>query len=98
MALCGNLVKGYGETSESGHSSLTTVLKDVEAWLSLTIEKRDAHSIEQAVARVRSAREAALVDPEGRALARSLGLPPPPIRAHPIRIVRRPKPAKEMTL
>ena len=98
VALCGNLVKGYGETSERGHSSLTTVLKDFEAWLSLTIEKRDAHSIEQAVARVRSAREAALVDPEGRALARSLGLPPPPVRSHPIRIVRRPKPAKEMTL
>jgi indolepyruvate ferredoxin oxidoreductase beta subunit len=42
---------------------------------------------------VRAAREAALADPEGRTLARALGLPPPAPRVHPIHIVRR-KPAR----
>lgn len=87
LASCGNLVKGYGETSERGHRNLTAILKDAEKLLSF--EKRDSNAIEQAIARVRAARDAALADPEGRALARSLDLPPPPIRSHPIRIVRR---------
>lgn len=39
----------------------------------------------------RTAREAALLDPEGRALARSLGLPPPPLKEQPIRFIRRTK-------
>lgn len=95
MALCGNLVKGYGETSERGHRSLNTVLSDFHT--SLDFNNRDRFSIEEAIQRVRTAREAALLDPEGRALARSLGLPPPPLKEQPIRIVRRAKPP-EMTV
>jgi indolepyruvate ferredoxin oxidoreductase beta subunit len=91
IALCGNLVKGYGETSERGHRNLGAVLDDMQAALAKAV--RDADALEQAAARVRAAREAALADPEGRTLARALGLPAPAPRVHPIHIVRR-KPAR----
>lgn len=91
LALCGNLVKGYGETSERGHRNLGAVLDDMRGLLSASTH--DAESLDAAAARVRSAREAALADPEGRTLARALGLPPPEVRSHPIHIVRR-KPAR----
>jgi indolepyruvate ferredoxin oxidoreductase beta subunit len=78
LALCGNLVKGYGETSERGHSNLKLILADVE---------RDATAADLSQ-RVKRAREAALADPEGRSLAASLGLPPPQMVAKPIRFVR----------
>jgi indolepyruvate ferredoxin oxidoreductase beta subunit len=91
LALCGNLVKGYGETSERGHRNLGAVLDDMRGLLAAST--RDAASLDAAAARVRSAREAALADPEGRTLARALGLPPPEGRSHPIHIVRR-KPAR----
>jgi len=91
LALCGNLVKGYGETSERGHRNLVAVLDDMQA--TMASAAHDAGSLEQAADRVRSAREAALADPEGRTLARALGLPAPEVRAHPIHIVRR-RPAR----
>lgn len=78
LALCGNLVKGYGETSERGHRNLKMILSDVE---------RGAHAGD-AAERVKRAREAALADPEGRSLAKSLGLQPPPLVAKPLRFVR----------
>jgi indolepyruvate ferredoxin oxidoreductase beta subunit len=78
LALCGNLVKGYGETSERGHGNLKLILADVE---------RDA-AADNLSQRVKRAREAALTDPEGRSLAVSLGLPPPQLVAKPIRFVR----------
>lgn len=87
VALCGNLVKGYGETSARGHRNLGAILDDVQAWLATPTH--DEAAVRQAIERTRAAREAALADPEGRSLARSLGLPPPPIKAQPIRIVRR---------
>jgi indolepyruvate ferredoxin oxidoreductase beta subunit len=78
LALCGNLVKGYGETSERGHANLKLILADVE---------RDVAAADLSQ-RVKRAREAALADPEGRSLAASLGLPPPQPVAKPIRFVR----------
>ena len=81
LALCGNLVKGYGETSERGHRNLSAVLLDIERHAAL-----DTPALIQ---RVRSARLAALADPEGRQLAGALGLPAPEPKSHPIRIVRR---------
>ncbi|QDL38061.1 indolepyruvate oxidoreductase subunit beta family protein [Rhodoferax sediminis] len=81
LALSGNLVKGYGETSERGHRNLEAILADFEA-----TGLRDPELLE---ARVRDARVAALADPEGRTLAKSLGLQPPEPKAKPIRFVRR---------
>ncbi len=75
LALCGNLVKGYGETSERGHRNLTAILDDVASGAG--------------AAKVRAARLGALADPEGKQLAAALGRPPPAPIAHPIRIVRR---------
>lgn len=86
LALCGNLVKGYGETSERGHRNLSAVLDDVQRQLSVM---PDQGTSDDAASRVRSARNAALADPEGRTLARALGLKPPEAKIHPIRIVRR---------
>jgi indolepyruvate ferredoxin oxidoreductase beta subunit len=78
LALCGNLVKGYGETSERGHRNLQLILDDIE----------NAPAAADAAERVKRAREAALADPEGRTLAASLGLPPPALVAKPVRFVR----------
>lgn len=80
LALCGNLVKGYGETSERGHRNLRAILDDAEA--------HKADDVAALTLRVQQARKAALADPEGRALAGSLGLPAPQPKAQPIRIVR----------
>jgi indolepyruvate ferredoxin oxidoreductase beta subunit len=83
LAACGNLVKGYGETSERGHRNLTAILADFEQ----TAPSVDAS---ERARRVRLAREAALADPEGRKLAASLGLAVPEIKAKPLRFVRNP--------
>ena len=82
LALCGNLVKGYGETSERGHRNLSLILADVKGHTALPEAER--------VERVRLARIAALADPEGRSLAGSLGLPVPDPRPQLIRFVRKP--------
>ncbi len=71
VALCGNLVKGYGETSRRGHKNLNTILAQVSA--GATAET------------VRTARVAALADPEGRQLGAAIGQPV----ERPIKIVRR---------
>ncbi|MBS0436112.1 MAG: indolepyruvate oxidoreductase subunit beta family protein [Proteobacteria bacterium] len=89
VALCGNLVKGYGETHARGHRSLTTILDDLQRQVgSLTALPGGAHIVDLA-ARVRTARVAALGDPQGRQLAGSLGLPPPEPVAQPITFHRR---------
>ncbi|WP_043458749.1 indolepyruvate oxidoreductase subunit beta family protein [Azohydromonas australica] len=80
LALCGNLVKGYGQTSERGHRNLCAILDDV-----LQHQALDPGLAE----RVRQARQAAMADPQGRQLAAALGLPVPEPVAQPIRIVRK---------
>ena len=52
LALCGNLVKGYGETNRRGYRNLKSILQQASA---------GADHLQ-----VRAAREAALADPEGR--------------------------------
>lgn len=81
LALCGNLVKGYGETSARGHRNLTAILEDVQPI--------GAHPPGVAAGRVKAARQAALADPEGRKLAGALGRPTPEPKVQPIHIVRR---------
>ncbi|MBS0449369.1 MAG: indolepyruvate oxidoreductase subunit beta family protein [Proteobacteria bacterium] len=68
LALSGNLVKGYGETSRRGHRSLAAVLE-------LARQGADAQAL-------RAARLAALADPEGRQLSKAVGrtIVPQPIR------------------
>ncbi|MBU4610914.1 indolepyruvate oxidoreductase subunit beta family protein [Achromobacter sp. GG226] len=81
LALCGNLVKGYGDTSERGHRNLTAILEDAE--------QRTGDAPDMLAQRVATARKAALADPEGRSLAGALDRPPPPLVAKPIHFVRK---------
>lgn len=81
LALCGNLVKGYGDTSERGHRNLAAILEDAE--------QRTGDVPDALAQRVATARKAALADPEGRSLAGALDRPPPPLVAKPIHFVRK---------
>ncbi|MBE7369333.1 indolepyruvate oxidoreductase subunit beta family protein [Ramlibacter pallidus] len=84
IALCGRLIKGYGSTNERGKENLLHVLDHL------------AHGgrAEEAAKAVRAAREAALADDAGKALDATLvqhGAPPRPVKAVPIRWVRKPR-------
>lgn len=84
IALCGRLIKGYGSTNERGKENLLHVLDHL------------AHGgrAEEAAKAVRAAREAALADDAGKALDAALvqhGAPPRPVKAVPIRWVRKPR-------
>lgn len=84
LALCGRLIKGYGNTNERGKDNLLHVL-DHLAGMS------DPAAAARAIA---AAREAALADDAGHALDAALtahGAPPRPVPAQPIRWVRPPK-------
>lgn len=80
VALCGNLVKGYGDTSARGHRNLAVILDE----LSVPLAR------EELVSRIAGARKAALDEPEGRALAAALGQSAPELVAKPLRFIRRP--------
>ena len=83
IALCGRLIKGYGATNERGKDNLLHVLDHLA-------QGPDAPAAAQAVA---AAREAALVDEAGTALDAALrahGAPPRPVKAQPIRWMRKP--------
>lgn len=84
IALCGRLVKGYGSTNERGKENLLHVLEHL------------AHGgvPAEAAGAVRAAREAALTDEGGKALDAALvqhGAPPRPLKAVPVRWVRKPR-------
>jgi indolepyruvate ferredoxin oxidoreductase beta subunit len=82
MALCGRLIKGYGATNERGKENLLHVLDHLA-------HGPDAAAAARAVA---AARTAALADDAGQALDAELakhGAPPRPVKAVPIRFVRR---------
>jgi indolepyruvate ferredoxin oxidoreductase beta subunit len=84
IALCGRLIKGYGATNERGKENLLHVLDHL------------AHGPDPALASqaIAVAREAALADDAGKAFDTALaqhGAPPRPVKAVPIRFVRKPK-------
>ncbi len=82
VALCGRLIKGYGATNERGKENLLHVLDHLA-------HGADASAAARAVG---AARTAALADDAGRALDAALvqhGAPPRPVKAVPIRFVRR---------
>jgi indolepyruvate ferredoxin oxidoreductase, beta subunit len=68
IAACASLVKGYGETHRRGKANFLAILD------ALVEHPASALAAEQAKA-IRKAREAALADPEGKALGASLGKP-----------------------
>jgi indolepyruvate ferredoxin oxidoreductase beta subunit len=68
IAECARLIKGYGETHRRGKSNFLAIV-DALVENPATVDAR-----EQAAA-IRKAREAALADPEGQALGKTLGKP-----------------------
>ena len=85
IALCGRLIKGYGATNERGKENLLHVLDHLA-------KATDAPAAALAIA---AARNAALADEAGQALDAVLvqhGAPARPVKAQPIRWMRKPKP------
>ena len=86
IALCGRLIKGYGDTHARGKGNFLRIMDTlVEGGV-----VADAAARGQAI---RMAREAALADPEGRSLEGSLaahGIAPLPPKAVPVQFFRRP--------
>jgi indolepyruvate ferredoxin oxidoreductase beta subunit len=85
IALCGRLIKGYGDTHRRGKDNFLRILD--------TLVEGDALSDDRArIEAIRKAREAALADPEGRKLEQSLethGIAPLPPKPKPVKFVRR---------
>ncbi len=83
IALCGRLIKGYGTTNERGKENLLHVLDHLA----------QGPSSDGAAEAIAAARDAALADDAGQALDAALvrhGAPPRPLKAQPIRWMRRP--------
>jgi indolepyruvate ferredoxin oxidoreductase, beta subunit len=88
VALCGRLIKGYGDTHRRGKRSFLRILETLVEGGAVTAAQARAQA-------VRTARASALADPEGRALEGSLsahGIAPLPPEAKPVRFMERPQP------
>jgi indolepyruvate ferredoxin oxidoreductase beta subunit len=86
IALCGRLIKGYGETHRRAKANFLRILDTI-------VQGGSFASDADRAAAIRAAREAALADPEGRKLDQSLetvGVPPRPPQAKPLKFFRRP--------
>jgi indolepyruvate ferredoxin oxidoreductase beta subunit len=87
IALCGRLIKGYGETHKRGKGNFLRILDTL-------VESGAVPDDRARIEAIRNAREAALADPEGRKLEQSLethGITPLPPKPKPVKFMRRPK-------
>ena len=85
IALCGRLIKGYGETHRRGKDNFLRIMDTL-------VESDAVAGVAARATAIRAAREAALADPEGRGLEGSLaghGIAPLPPKAKPIKFVRK---------
>jgi indolepyruvate ferredoxin oxidoreductase, beta subunit len=90
LALCGRLIKGYGETHARGHDNMARILDTLTGDATLA-RFADPDGEGMLAGALDSARKAALADPEGRALDRDIarhGAVPRPIVAKPMVFVR----------
>jgi indolepyruvate ferredoxin oxidoreductase beta subunit len=88
IALCGRLIKGYGETHKRGKDNFLRILDTL-------VEGGAVPDDRARIEAIRKAREAALADPEGRKLEQSLqthGIAPLPPKPKPVRFMKRPQP------
>ncbi|MGI9024409.1 MAG: indolepyruvate oxidoreductase subunit beta family protein [Burkholderiaceae bacterium] len=88
LALCGRLIKGYGDTNARAHENMTRILDTLASEDAVTVFASDPLAHAEAI---RSARDAALADPEGKALDRDIarhGAAPRPVVAKPMIFVR----------
>lgn len=85
IALCGRLIKGYGDTRRRGNAHLVRILETLVEGTGIEPGSR--------AAAIRQAREAALADPEGRQLENTLaarGFEPRAPQAKPLKFFPRP--------
>ena len=98
IALCGRLIKGYGDTHRRGKDNFLRILDTLlETPLETPLQTPSAgEAFKDDAARaqaIRKAREAALADPDGRALENSLashGITPLPPKVKTIQFMKRP--------
>lgn len=89
VALCGQLIKGYGSTNERGKDNLLHIIDHLAS-----PSETPAPSATERAKAVRAARLAALTDEAGKALDQVLvghGAPARPLKAQPIHWVKRPQ-------
>ena len=68
VAECARLIKGYGDTHRRGKASFLAIVDAL-------VENPPTADLREQAAAIRKARDAALADPEGQALGKSLGKP-----------------------
>jgi indolepyruvate ferredoxin oxidoreductase beta subunit len=68
IAECARLLKGYGETHRRGKANFLAIVDAL-------VENPPTSNLREQAAAIRKAREAALADPEGKALGTALGKP-----------------------
>jgi indolepyruvate ferredoxin oxidoreductase beta subunit len=91
IALCGRLIKGYGDTHRRGKDNFLRILDTVV--VDNTVNGANFADDQARAEAIRKAREAALADPEGRALENTLathGITPLPPKAKTIQFMKRP--------
>jgi len=90
IAHCARLIKGYGDTNQRGKANFLRIMETL-------VESGAFADANARAAAVRSAREAALADAEGRSLEMTLaghGIAPLPPKAKPLQFMRRPAAGK----
>jgi indolepyruvate ferredoxin oxidoreductase beta subunit len=90
IALCGRLIKGYGDTHRRGKDNFLRIMDTIVSGAIFAGDQARAEAI-------RKARDAALADPEGRTLETSLathGITPLPPKAKTIQFMKRPAAGK----
>ena len=99
IALCGRLIKGYGDTNRRAKASFLRILDTLVEGGALPDDRARAPLDDRARAvAIGKAREAALADPEGRGLENLLatqGIAPLPPQLKPIQFMRRPAPKRK---
>ena len=68
IAECARLIKGYGSTHRRGKGNFLAIVDAL-------VENPPTTDVREQAAAIRKAREAALADPEGQALGKTLGKP-----------------------
>ena len=68
IAECARLIKGYGETHRRGRANFLAIMDTL-------VDRPPTPDLDKQVRSIREAREAALADPEGKAISTSLGRP-----------------------
>ena len=91
VALCGRLIKGYGDTHARGHENLARILDTLTEDATVARFTSQAGGAQALADAIDSARDAALADPDGQALDRDIarhGAAPRLVVAKPLVFVR----------